>query len=130
MALTIAISPQGRLYLEDIPGEESHALPPAAAPRLERAFADSMAAGLLHLATTELQTPLPPEWSFVRDFAAAYLTRLCHTPVEEGVAELPAVPPPDASELAARVLQAPPLRGREYLTAAVLADWWSDLDNH
>src|SRR5438874_9013578 len=130
MALTIAISPQGRLYLEDIPGGESHALPPAAAPRLERAFADSMAAGLLHLATVELQTALPPEWSFVRDFAAAYLTRLCHSPCTEDGKELPTATPPDVNELASWVLRAPPMRGLEYLTSAALAAWWSALDDH
>src|SRR5687767_2846563 len=111
MALSIALSPQGRLYLEEVPGEESRALPPAAVPRLARAFEQSMAAGLLHLATAELQTALPPEWSFARDFAAAYLTRLCHTPSAEGGAELPSATPPDANELAAWVLKAPPMRG-------------------
>src|SRR5579883_976610 len=98
MALTIAISPHGHLYPDHVPGEDSRAPPAAAAPRIERAFGRSAAAGLLHLATAELQTPLPPEWAFFRDFASAYLTRLCHTPVDGG-ADPPPVPPPDAAEL-------------------------------
>src|SRR5438105_13772612 len=95
VALTIAISPQGRLYLEHLPGEESRAPPSAAVPRLERAFAHSMAAGLLHLATAELQTALPPEWPFVRDFAAASPTRRCHPRGTEEGKELTAAAPPD-----------------------------------
>jgi superfamily II DNA or RNA helicase len=130
MTLTLAISPQGRLYLEQVPDDRARALPPTAVAGIEQAFEQSAAAGLLHLGTAELQSTLPPEWSFARDLAAAYLTRLCHTPVGERGADLPPVPPPDENELAARALQAPPMHGLEYLTPPTLAAWWTDLDRH
>jgi hypothetical protein len=130
MSLTLAVSPQGNLYLEHAGGEDFRALPAAAVARIEKAFEQSVSAGLLHMGTEELQTALPPDWSFARDFAAAYLTRLCHTTSSEGGADLPAVPPPDESDLTARALQAPPMRGLEYLTSAALAAWWSDLDHY
>lgn len=128
MALTLAISPPGHLYAERLAGEDPAAPAGALADALEKAFGRSAAAGLLHLATAELQATLPPEWSYVRDFAAAYLTRLCHTPAEEGDKSVPPVPPPGADELAALALRAPPLRGLEYLSADVLAGWWGELD--
>jgi non-specific serine/threonine protein kinase len=128
MPLTLAISPHGQLYPENTPGDDTLSLPAATAAALERAFGISAAAGMLHLATAELQAALPPEWSYVRDFAAAYLTRLCHTPSPEGGADVPPVPPPGADELAALVLRAPPMRGLEYLSGDVLAEWWGQLD--
>jgi non-specific serine/threonine protein kinase len=91
------------------------------------AFADSPMRGLLHLASNELTTRLPPALDFVRSFARAYLTRLCQTQAHE-VKELPPVPPPEAAELATWILQAPPMTGLEYLRDEVLAAWWTDLD--
>jgi superfamily II DNA or RNA helicase len=130
MARTPAISPHGHLYLEHVADDEFRTLPAAVAARLEKAFEPGPAAGLLHLATAELQTALPPEWMFIRDFATAYFTRLCHTPGAEKTADVPAVPPPSDEELAALTLRAPPLRGLEYLSVAALAEWWDDLDEH
>jgi non-specific serine/threonine protein kinase len=128
MPLTLAISRHGQLYPESSSGNESQSLPAATTAALERAFGVSAAAAMLHLATAELQAALPPEWSYVRDFAASYLTRLCHTPPADGGTDVAAVPPPAAGELAALVLRAPPMRGLEYLSGDTLAAWWGQLD--
>ncbi|HEY8750640.1 MAG TPA: DEAD/DEAH box helicase, partial [Tepidisphaeraceae bacterium] len=78
---------------------------------------------------------LPSSFSFAREIGRSYLTRLCHTPAAE-VAEATAraapqpIAPPPAQELEAMVLRAPPLKGLEYLTAEVLANWWNELDAH
>src|SRR5262249_3789066 len=71
-------------------------------------------------------------FAFARGLARDYLTRLCQAPAEGGDAAAAAatmpVPPPAESDLAFRALQAPPMPGAEYLNAAVLADWWTELD--
>jgi len=121
--MNLSISPHGRLFVETAPDINEG----AAKPIIE-AFADSPSRGILHLSTTELQTSLPADFSFARDFGRAYLTQLCHTPEMAGQAEFPTVSPPTEGDLAAMVLSAPPMRGLEYLNAELLKEWWADLD--
>ena len=96
--------------------------------RIAAAFEAGPSQGLLHLATVELQTSLPPGLAFVREFGRNYLTRLCHTPGLEETSELGAVQPPDAADLAQIAMTVPAIRGAEYLTPEILAGWWTDLD--
>jgi hypothetical protein len=72
--MNLSISPHGRLFVETAPDSNE-----GAAKRIIEAFADSSSRGILHLSTTELQTSLPADLSFARDFGRAYLTQLCHT---------------------------------------------------
>ena len=125
MAISLSISPQGRPYV----AEPASADAPAE-KRVAAAFAESAARGLLHLATTELQSHLPPDLAFARDFGREYLTRLCHVPPTENAAGASPSPleVPASDELGAIALRAPPMRGLEYLTADVLAAWWAELD--
>lgn len=116
------VSPQGRLLVRA--ADE----PDAAAKRIAAAFCQSAPVGLLHLATAELKTPLPPALSWCRDFARSYLTRLCQSPQLGEATRIDAVSPPADDELAGLVLAAPPMIGQEYLTAASLAAWWNELD--
>ncbi|MCY2954105.1 MAG: DEAD/DEAH box helicase [Planctomycetota bacterium] len=109
--------------------ESAATLAASAADRIRCAFAVHPSAGLLHLATVELQTSLPPSFGFARDLARDYLTRLCHTPGPDRD-EVPAIAPPNTENLAFLVLQAPPMKGLEYLNAQVLSAWWSDLDQY
>jgi len=102
-------------------------LSPAIAHRIESAFKKSDSAGLLHLATVELQSPLPPPLSFARDLARGYLTRLCQTPGLDGQPPEPIAPPPE-EELGFTALRAPPMKGLEYLNASALERWWTALD--
>jgi hypothetical protein len=46
--------------------------------RIERAFLDGQAAGLLHLVTQEIKTSLPPRLAFARGVAQRYVAELCH----------------------------------------------------
>jgi superfamily II DNA or RNA helicase len=128
--LALVISPQGRLHVEESADSESGslALPELAAKRVLEAFSDSPSRGLLHLATTELQTPLPACLGYARDMAKDYLTAMCHAAGIDGSSELTPVSPPPSAELAFRVLQAPPMKGLEYLSAEVLQSWWRELD--
>lgn len=121
----LIIAPSGRLALV----ESAHAneFTVALSTPLVAAFAASPSRGLLHLATTDLQTSLPPALDYVRSFARTYLTRLCQTQADEA-SELPPTPPPAAADLAAWIEQAPPMTGLEYLRDEALLSWWTDLD--
>jgi hypothetical protein len=116
------VSPQGRLLVRAT--DE----PDAAAKRIAAAFSESAPVGLLHLATAELKTQLPPALAWSRDFARSYLTRLCQSPQLGEAARIDGVAPPADEELSAQVLAAPPMVGQEYLTAEALAGWWNELD--
>lgn len=125
--LALAVSPQGHLHVSESAEPDGMPVSAATARRVLQAFSTGASQGLLHLATVELQTSLPPAFGYVRDFAKQYLTLLCHAS-GTSAADVAAVEPPTSDELAFRVLQAPPMRGLEYLSADVLTDWWLALD--
>lgn len=93
--------------------------------RLAEAFDTSVAEGLLLLATDALTLPLPPSPSYWRDFSRLYLQRLCHT-VNAGDTPAPLLPA-TSSEMAEFTLQAPPMRGGEFLAPELLEMLWRDL---
>ncbi len=95
--------------------------------RLAKAFESSQGEGLFLLAAERFNAPPAPAFSYWRDFAAAYLTALCHTPDVAGL-ELAAIPPPTSGELATLILSVPPMQGAEYLSEATLLGAWNDLD--
>ncbi|MHB1794474.1 MAG: DEAD/DEAH box helicase [Acidobacteriaceae bacterium] len=128
MNLVLSISPHGHLHVETAADEEGAVAGEAVATRIERAFVESAAQGLLHLATAELETNLPAAFSFARDWGRAYLTQLCHRPEIGSEERSWSVPVPPVEERTAMALTAPPMRGAEYLNAEVLEVWWLELD--
>lgn len=127
MSIELSISPHGRLLVLDAVSEPR--LPDGSwCERVRRAFSESQANGLLELGARELASPLPPEFAWARDFACRYLTALCHAPEISGASELPALSAPAAEEFAVTMLQAPPMRGLEYLRPDCLIQWWQELD--
>ena len=127
-SLSLSLTPHGKLHVDRVDDSTETVIPPAALGRIERAFALGPPSGLLHLATAEIQTELPPAFVFARGFARAYLTRLCHTPGLDQGNVIPAIAIPASDELASMVMEAPPMKGLEYLNADVLAGWWTELD--
>jgi non-specific serine/threonine protein kinase len=121
---TLALNPHGHLTWSIHDGE----LWPveASADRVATAFSGGVAAGLLHLASRELETQLPAVPAFWRKFTRLYLTRFCHRPETEGSDRLTALP--SEAELTALVDQAPPMVGGEYLSVEVLNALWLVLD--
>jgi non-specific serine/threonine protein kinase len=88
---------------------------------LATAFESSDAAGLLYLATTTLKQELSPPVNWAREWGRRFFARLCQTRNAETV-DLPPV------EVRAEFLaEAPPLRGAEYLSDALLERLWRDL---
>ena len=92
--------------------------------RLQNAFLAANAEGLLALDTEGVPTVLSPTGAYWRDFARSYLQTLCQTATGEAAAPLL---PVDAAALGTLGLQAPPMRGGEFLTARVLAALWQEL---
>jgi non-specific serine/threonine protein kinase len=123
---TLTLNPAGHLVFHTDSDNHS-ALPEDAAERIREAFAKQSAAGLLHLGTVELETPLPLLFSFWRDFARNYLTGLCQA---AGLADtvLPTVAPPSLDELEQIANACPPMQGFEYLNPDALAGLWEALD--
>ena len=128
MDMLLSLSPHGRLYVEGVPDPDAAPVREAVSKRLGEAFAHDTAHGLLHLATVELETNLPPAFSFARDWGRAYLTQLCHRPETGSDAQPWSIPPPPVEERTAMALAVPPMRGAEYLNADVLEAWWVELD--
>jgi hypothetical protein len=124
--LELALSPTGALLLTHSDSPES-ALAEGSAAGMEKAFALSPAAGLEHLAGPLLHEPLPPSFSFWREFARLFFTRLCHT---AGVESGTAVVQPSIAEFTGLIESAPPMKGAEYLTSEVLQRLWTELESH
>ncbi|MFA5161914.1 MAG: DEAD/DEAH box helicase [Elusimicrobiales bacterium] len=128
-ALDIILTPAGHLRVESAEAAISVRcpLPETTVRQISDAFGKGSAEGLLHLATAETQTTLPAAFSYWRDFASRFLTALCHIPEITGE-EISPVSPPETSEIDRLLQSAPPMRGAEYLNAAVLTAVWAELD--
>ena len=127
-SLDLYINARRHFAVQPVESPEAPGVPAAAVARIERAFAQSQGAGLVHLASTEATTALPPGLAFAREFAQRYLTRLCHLGDAEPDAPGVLVALPPTEELEALRLAAPPIRGLEYLDAALLSMAWRDIE--
>ena len=116
--LALGLTPSGTLALRSVP--DADPLDPAAASRIEAAFAVGAGHGLLHLGAAEVDTPLPPGIAFWRDLGRAFVTQLCAMPEVDASRKRLHVPLPEA-EIAALAAGAPPMVGGEYLDTAALA---------
>lgn len=132
MSFDLAFTPSGHVVAVDL---AVHTLVEAPSEdwadgrlkKVAKAFEGGQGEGLFLLATERFDGPLPPSFSYWRDFAARYLTALCHT--RDGECVQPEhIAPPDPSELAALLQNAPPMQGAEYLDEAALVGVWENLD--
>src|ERR1700729_1810694 len=121
MSLAIALSPAGRLSVEQA-AELVPAVNEKWTARLQAAFGASAAEGLLLLATDALTLSVPSSLTYWRDFGRVYLQVLCRT----GGVDSGSVPllPFARDELREFVLEAPPMRGGEFLTSDLLERLW------
>jgi non-specific serine/threonine protein kinase len=124
----LALSPGGHLLVEPDDLAEPK-LNPAAAARLTEAFTVSAARGLEILASEFLHEPLPPSFGFWRGLARRYFTALCHNPNLDSAADL-SVTRPGENDWIALAETAPPMKGLDYLSGAILARLWDELDAH
>ena len=127
--LSLSVAPSGQIHLDPEPqtpeSAPAYAMAAPLAQRLRKAHAAGPGSLLLHLGTTELTTPLPPDFGFFRELCRRFLTALCATPdLEEQRARVTVPPPADLGELAGT---APPMRGAEYLDGELLGRLWDEL---
>ncbi len=125
-SLSLVLTPHGHLILA--PESGAPQLEAALAGRLRHAFERGAGHGLLQLGAEEAGIALPPVYSYWREFGARYVTALCTQPDMDARHGKVRVPHPPEEELNWMVVGAPPMLGAEYLTAAVLAALWGELD--
>lgn len=89
-------------------------------------FVESELAGLIQLGGKALSASADPSAIFWRQFSEHFIRTLCHS-AAEGV-DRPAAPElPSATELVEIMLNAPPMRGAEYLSQESLIELWQRL---
>jgi len=123
--LELAVSPTGRVYLEDGHGETDPPAP-AVAERIRKAFERGSGHGLLQLGAVELGSALPASLAFGREFGHLFMARLTATPMLAEAWATLELPAPDA-ELERLAAAAPPITGAEYLDGALLGALWVQL---
>ena len=116
--LVLALSPHGVLLLDK--GGEGFALDAAVAAHIRQAFDRGAGIGLLALGLVT-DTRLPPDLAFWQNFACRFIAVRCHAETDDTAC-------PATEDLNRLVDEAPPMRGGEYLDAAVLAELWASLD--
>ena len=119
----VRLTPGGRLHWEADPAVGS-AVAADLAPVVE-AFRSDWRGALFALAAEKLPAQEIPSLRYWQQLAEHYLTALCHLPAD---AEQVAVEPPDDGLLATWVLNAPPMKGGEYLSPDCLRDLWERFD--
>ncbi|HJS91171.1 MAG TPA: DEAD/DEAH box helicase [Steroidobacteraceae bacterium] len=127
-SLELYVSAQRHLRVGSLEAQSAPPLSSVLGRRIERAFLEGQGSGLLHLATRELKSALPPGLAFARDLAQRYVAELCHLGELEELPSSALVAAPSEEELGALALAAPPLKGFEYLDAGTLRGAWLDLD--
>jgi hypothetical protein len=126
MSLALVLSPGGHLHVE--PDEKAELeLKPGIATQLGEVFGSSSPRGLELLAGSLLHEALPATFVFWRGLAQRFFTALCHNSNLENATAI-AIPKLTQAECAALVESAPPMKGLEYLTEAVLTQIWEDLE--
>ena len=113
--VALSLSPNGHVLLRAAFSDEP-ALDASVAQRICNAFEVGESAGLLHLGAVEVATPLPPAFSFWRDFARLFVASLCRTPEIETQRERVEVPIRRA-ELETLSRSAPPMEGGAHPTS-------------
>ncbi len=129
----LVMAPSGRLSIvvvQDDATEQSHvdAISDNSAVKrsLQQAFATGVGAGLFELTTCK--ESLSSAAAYWREFAARFMTALCHSPLSETQQLSGAISPPTPAELDSLVLTVPPMYGAEYISSEVLSQVWRELD--
>ena len=122
--LEASLTPSGRVSLTRI-DSGAFPLPVKTTSRIEQAFAQGTGHGLLHLGAAGLDTRLHPTLAWWRELGRQLVAATCALadPLAPEAVNLPA---PDTAALAALATKAPPMRGAERITHALLERLWSE----
>ena len=130
MKIELLLTPAGHLRLDASGNADGWDLPDETANRLLDGFAAGSGEGLLALVREELPAGMPVAFQYFRKLSREFLTRLCHAP-EPATVELDATfnsIRPDLPYFGFESLEAPPMRGTEYLSAETLLTLWTLLE--
>ncbi len=127
MSQCIAITPTGKLKLVHAATEST--LTDSHFQKLEAAFAESSAAGLVMLASQHDAHGLPSDYAFWRGFAWQFFQAVRQLG-EAGFGQWASIAPPREDELARLTASSPPMVGLEYLTVPHLENLWTELRTH
>jgi superfamily II DNA or RNA helicase len=93
---------------------------------LAKAFSEGEEAGLVALGGRPAEEGADATLRYWKTFADAFVRELCRIP--DGAEALPDLPAPDAATVAGWILDAPPMRGAEYLSPEILLAMWERLE--
>jgi non-specific serine/threonine protein kinase len=125
MSTSLTITPGRQLQVADDP-DSLPLISDTALTALETAFAQSSAAGLLRLASHELDEELPAVLVFWRGLARRLFQAVCQLG-EGAIDRWATVAAPPDEQLSELVAEAPPMRGLEYLNVELLRGLWHEL---
>jgi superfamily II DNA or RNA helicase len=123
--LVCRLTPSGRIDVERGSPEDGPRLSTKTAGQIVTAFGKGRGEGVLHLATAQLSTDLPPSLSYWRDVGRAFVGRVCGALDPTDPKSL-IIPDPDPEELSVLSQVVPPMPGAEFLQVELLLDIWSD----
>ena len=124
-SLAPVLTPHGSLRLDRV--DDDFMVERGLADRLEKSFERGSGHGLLQLGAGEAASALSPSLAWWRDFASRFIADLCALGDAVEPARGARLSAPAASELAALIDGAPPMRGGEYLSQDVLVQLWREI---
>ena len=123
--LIATLTPSGQVTLVRDPNG-AYPLPRRISERIEQSFAQGTGFGLLQLGAAELGTPLDPTLAWWRELGRQVVAGSCALadPLDPAAFSLPE---PLTTALCALAAKAPPMRGAERITPALLAGLWTEV---
>jgi len=126
--LVSGLTPSGRIEVRRGLAEEGPPISASAAQRILDAFRIDRGHGVLQLGAGELGRDLHPTLSYWREIGQALIARVCGgldpTDPNRQDSLVPDVAP---DEIEAFLQSAPPMRGGEFITSALLLELWSEI---
>ncbi|MEB3701801.1 DEAD/DEAH box helicase [Candidatus Bealeia paramacronuclearis] len=126
-SLSLSILPSGHLYLYNDP-KNQEIFPFSLAEKLKEIFSKNASIGLLRLGVTHFEAPLPPTFSFWQSFSKLFVTEVCKLSGLDHVSSQDlAKLSPVISDVDELLIQAPFMRGGEYLNRDMMLELWQEL---
>ncbi|MDQ3329387.1 MAG: DEAD/DEAH box helicase, partial [Planctomycetota bacterium] len=129
MASSLAVGPNGRLWLAADDEITAAAVPEPLLRQFQSSLAESNAAGLVMFVSPDWPDELPASFAFWRNWARVFYRSVCHADAEPGDGWR-SLPWPAEDELAAFVSSAPPMVGLEFITETFLQQTWAELRDY
>ncbi len=125
-ALVCGFTPGGQIVVQSSSLTVASPLTPATQKRIVGAFSKGRGHGVLHLGAAELSTDLDPTLGFWRDLGQVFVAKVCAA-LDPAAPRSFVHPAPEPEELDALARSVPPMRGSELISAALLAELWTDI---